>query len=79
MWVHRYIGIVQQEPTLFATTIKRNITYAVDTINQSIRKQHKKMSEEELNKLLIPVNDELVEKAAKAANCHDFISGLPDK
>jgi ATP-binding cassette subfamily B (MDR/TAP) protein 1 len=28
-WLHRHIGIVTQEPTLFATSIKNNITYAV--------------------------------------------------
>ena len=28
-WIHRNIGIVTQEPTLFATTIKKNITYAI--------------------------------------------------
>lgn len=31
-WLHQVVGIVTQEPTLFATTIKRNITYAVDTM-----------------------------------------------
>jgi len=30
-WLHRNVGIVTQEPTLFATTIKENIVYAVKT------------------------------------------------
>ncbi|KAF0980793.1 hypothetical protein FDP41_013276 [Naegleria fowleri] len=29
MWLHRNVGIVTQEPVLFATTIKENIAYAV--------------------------------------------------
>src|SRR4051812_33003918 len=82
MWLHRYVGIVQQEPTLFGTTIKRNITYAVDTVNQRIRrdaiKANKNITDEELEKLLIPINDEIIQKAAIAANCHDFIMSLPD-
>jgi ABC-type multidrug transport system fused ATPase/permease subunit len=83
MWLHRYVGIVQQEPTLFGTTIKRNITYAIDTYNlaikQEARKKNKRISDEELEKMLIPVTDDIVQKAAEAANCHEFIMTLPDK
>ncbi|KAL0476687.1 ATP-binding cassette, subfamily B protein [Acrasis kona] len=82
-WLHRYVGIVQQEPTLFATTIKRNITYAVDTINMLIKKEakkeNKKITDDQLKDKLIEVNDETIEKAAKMANCHEFIMTLPDK
>jgi len=56
-WLHRNIGIVTQEPTLFAGTIKYNILYAVSD---------KKISDEE------------IQKAAIAANAHDFITQLPD-
>ncbi|KAL0483802.1 ATP-binding cassette, subfamily B [Acrasis kona] len=82
-WLHRYLGIVQQEPTLFATTIRRNITYAVDTINMLIKKEakkdDKKITDEQLNEKLICVDDDAVIKAAKMANCHEFIMTLPDK
>ncbi|KAL0489882.1 ATP-binding cassette, subfamily B protein [Acrasis kona] len=82
LWLHRYLGIVSQEPTLFATTIRRNISYAVDTINMHIRTQAKKNNKyatnEEIEKLLIPVNQEIIEKAATDANCHEFIIRLPD-
>jgi ATP-binding cassette subfamily B (MDR/TAP) protein 1 len=81
-WLHRYLGIVSQEPVLFATTIRRNITYAVDTINMSIRDHEKKknpnITDEELSKLLMPVNDDLIQQAAISANAHDFVSKLPD-
>lgn len=39
----------------------------------------KKMTEEEVNKLLIPITDEIIQNAAKAANCHDFIMTLPEQ
>src|SRR3989338_607643 len=58
LWLHRYLGIVSQEPTLFATTIRRNIAYAVDTINGHIttaaKREHPKITHEELTKLLLP-------------------------
>ncbi len=82
LWLHRYLGIVSQEPTLFATTIRRNISYAVDTINGHITTQAKKenpnITTEELSQLLLPVSQELIEKAAMAANAHQFILSLPD-
>ncbi|EFC45687.1 predicted protein [Naegleria gruberi] len=34
-WLHRNIGIVTQEPVLFATTIRENIAYAVGSENVS--------------------------------------------
>jgi ATP-binding cassette subfamily B (MDR/TAP) protein 1 len=35
-WLHRNIGIVTQEPTLFATSIKNNITYAIQGTGRSV-------------------------------------------
>ncbi len=55
-WLHRNIGIVTQEPTLFAGTIKENICYAVAGLRN--------------------VSDEEIERAAIAANAHDFIVGF---
>jgi ATP-binding cassette subfamily B (MDR/TAP) protein 1 len=57
-WLHRNIGIVTQEPTLFAGTIKDNICYAVAGLRT--------------------VTDEEIERAAVAANAHDFIMALPN-
>ncbi|KAJ6830310.1 ABC transporter B family member 19-like [Iris pallida] len=49
------IGLVQQEPALFAASIFDNIAYGKDGVTE----------------------EEVVE-AAKAANVHGFVSGLPD-
>jgi ATP-binding cassette subfamily B (MDR/TAP) protein 1 len=78
VWLHQCIGLVSQEPTLFATSIYRNISYAVDTINQRIEWECKSqgLSKDETERKLIPVNDELVLKAAVAANAHNFIMDL---
>ncbi|KAI5063348.1 hypothetical protein GOP47_0021895 [Adiantum capillus-veneris] len=52
--LRRHIGLVQQEPALFSTSIYENIRYGKEGATES----------------------EIVE-AAKAANAHGFISGLP--
>ncbi|OUM64952.1 hypothetical protein PIROE2DRAFT_8095 [Piromyces sp. E2] len=54
-WLRTQIGLVSQEPTLFASTIGENIAMAYPN---STQKQ--------------------IEKAAKLANAHDFISRLPN-
>ncbi|XP_077237647.1 ABC transporter B family member 2-like [Tasmannia lanceolata] len=53
--LRRHIGLVQQEPALFATTIYDNILYGKEGATES----------------------EVIE-AAKLANAHTFISGLPE-
>jgi len=53
-WLRSQIGVVSQEPMLFATTIYENIRYGMITASK----------------------DE-IEAAAKIANAHDFIMGLP--
>jgi len=57
-WLHRNIGIVTQEPTLFAGSIKQNICYAIEGLRE--------------------VTDEEIQRAAVAANAHDFIMDLTD-
>ncbi|CAI5504593.1 unnamed protein product [Closterium sp. Naga37s-1] len=54
-WLRDQIGLVSQEPALFATSIKENIMYGKDGSTM-----------------------EEVQAAAKVANAHDFISGLPE-
>jgi len=61
-WLRRKIGFVQQEPQLFDTTIFENIAYGVAQGSDQS----------------VPVTQEQVEAAAKAANAHDFISKFPD-
>ncbi|KAK2012983.1 ABC transporter [Colletotrichum eremochloae] len=63
-WLRQQMALVSQEPTLFATTIYQNIAYGL------IGTQHEKAGEEEQKRL--------IENAAKMANAHDFISGLPE-
>lgn len=54
-WLRGQIGVVGQEPVLFATTIANNIVLGNPGASQ-----------------------EDIEKAAKEANCHDFIMKLPN-
>jgi len=63
-WLRHQISLVSQEPTLFSTTIFGNIRHGL------IGTQNETASEE--------VQKELVVKAAKMANAHDFVTGLPE-
>ncbi|KAF9872931.1 ABC transporter [Colletotrichum karsti] len=63
-WLRQQMALVSQEPTLFGTTIYQNIRYGL------IGTRHEDASDEE--------QKELIEKAAKMANAHDFITGLPE-
>ncbi|OEL26086.1 putative multidrug resistance protein, partial [Dichanthelium oligosanthes] len=53
--LRRHIGLVSQEPTLFAGTIRENIVYGTEIASEAE-----------------------IEKAARSANAHDFISNLKD-
>lgn len=63
-WLRQNVSLVSQEPTLFATTIYGNIRHGL------IGTPHENKPEEEIRAL--------IEDAAKQANAHDFISGLPE-
>ncbi|XP_054817439.1 ABC transporter B family member 13-like isoform X2 [Prosopis cineraria] len=54
-WLREQMGLVSQEPALFATTISENILLGNEYANM----------------------DQIIQ-AAKAANAHSFIEGLPD-
>ncbi|KAK6242192.1 hypothetical protein SCA6_007581 [Theobroma cacao] len=54
-WLRSQMGLVNQEPILFATSIKENILFGKEGASM-----------------------ELVIRAAKAANAHDFIAKLPN-
>ncbi|KAI0197519.1 multidrug resistance protein [Astrocystis sublimbata] len=61
-WLRRQVSLVSQEPVLFDTTIFNNILYGLP----------------EYNSECVDSYEELVIKAAKKANAHDFISTLKD-
>lgn len=63
-WLRHQISLVSQEPTLFATTIYGNIRHGL------IGTKHESKSEQEIR--------DLIENAARMANAHDFVSGLPE-
>ncbi|KAM3546105.1 hypothetical protein ARSEF1564_001004 [Beauveria bassiana] len=63
-WLRQQMALVSQEPTLFGTTIYKNIGHGLI----GTRAEHE--SEERRRHLII--------EAAKMANAHDFISALPE-
>ena len=63
-WLRQHISLVSQEPTLFGTTIYGNIQHGL------IGTQHEHAGPERQKDLII--------NAAKKANAHDFITGLPE-
>ena len=62
-WLRTQIGLVGQEPTLFATTVWENIAYGL------VHTPYEHYSPEEKDKLIV--------EAARQANAHDFILDLP--
>ena len=63
-WLRQQISLVSQEPVLFGTTITNNIKHGLI----GTKYEHAEES----------VQEELVIQAAKMANAHDFVSGLPE-
>ncbi|KAJ5913074.1 Leptomycin B resistance protein [Penicillium tannophilum] len=63
-WLRQQISLVSQEPTLFGTTIFENIAHGL------IGTKFENESEER--------RKERIFEAAKMANAHDFVSGLPE-
>lgn len=63
-WLRQQFALVSQEPTLFGTTIYENIRHGL------IGSPFENASEEK--------QKELIEHAARMANAHDFVSGLPE-
>ncbi|KAI9099534.1 P-loop containing nucleoside triphosphate hydrolase protein [Phlyctochytrium arcticum] len=61
-WLRQQIGIVSQEPTLFDTTVRKNLYYG-------LKESHTTFPQEKL--------DAMVENACKVANAWDFIQKLP--
>ncbi|KAI4190497.1 MAG: hypothetical protein L6R41_000732 [Letrouitia leprolyta] len=63
-WLRQQISLVSQEPTLFGTTIFGNIQHGL------IGTKYENAS--------VEAQKDLIVKAAKMANAHDFVSGLPE-
>ena len=61
-WLRQHIGMVSQEPILFACSIRENIAHGLSS----------EMSFDRLSRM------ELIEQAAKNANAHEFITSFPD-
>ncbi|KAG5927395.1 hypothetical protein E4U42_002291 [Claviceps africana] len=63
-WLRQQMALVSQEPTLFSTTIFKNISHGL------IGTQYENATED--------VQRDMVTKAAIMANAHEFISTLPE-
>ena len=63
-WLRRQMSLVSQEPTLFGTTVFGNIQHGL------IGTKYEHESVEQQRKL--------IESAARMANAHEFITGLPE-
>ena len=63
-WLRRQMSLVSQEPTLFGTTIFGNIQHGL------IGTKYEHESVEQQRKM--------IESAARMANAHEFITGLPE-
>jgi ATP-binding cassette subfamily B (MDR/TAP) protein 1 len=62
-WLRRQIGLVSQEPTLFATTVKENVAHGL------IGTDLERVTEEE--------KFALIKEACIKANAHGFITNMP--
>ena len=63
-WLRQQISLVSQEPTLFSTTIFENIQHGlIGTEHESAGLEQQK---------------DLIFRAAKMANAHDFVAALPE-
>ncbi|VUZ54294.1 unnamed protein product [Hymenolepis diminuta] len=63
-WIRRQLGVVSQEPNLLDLTIKENIAYGLNYLQEGD------------NASDIPI--ERIIEAARSANAHNFISELPE-
>jgi len=64
-WLHENVALVSQEPQLFGCSIRENITYGVNSLSETIVNSRK-------------ITQEDIEKAAREANAHEFISSFPE-
>jgi ABC-type multidrug transport system fused ATPase/permease subunit len=70
-WLRQQIGVVSQEPVLFAGTIRDNIAFgAVQNVEDMTGS---------LKELLAQVPDKDIKRAAKKAFAHDFVMSFPEQ
>lgn len=62
-WLRRHVALVNQEPVLYARSIRRNIIYGLETADNVPENERPTQTD--------------VEDAAKLANAHEFITALP--
>jgi ATP-binding cassette subfamily B (MDR/TAP) protein 1 len=62
-WLRRQIGLVSQEPVLFGTTIRENVSYGLSSTAAITLPEEEKLK--------------LIKEACVKANAHDFIMRLP--
>ena len=67
--LHRHIGLVSQNPVMFATTIRENLLYGCRGGGEN----------EEDGERPVDVSDEQLEAALRSANAWDFVDSFPDK
>ena len=69
-WLRSQMGLVSQEPVLFATTIKENVKYGLVGMRNKNGARFDELSEVEI--------DDIVRKACITANADGFVSKLPN-
>lgn len=77
-WLRRQIGLVSQEPILFAGTVRENICYGLALEDIEMATGSFSPDTAVLEAQTGQVSQERLEEVAKTANAHDFISALPD-
>lgn len=70
-WLRANVGLVQQEPVLFDTTIKNNILYGLDDGIDESGKSNKVAAQK--------YSQHEIEAALREANAFDFVMDLPEK
>ena len=80
-WLRRQIGLVTQEPSLFASSIEENVVYgclALEDIKRFKKDEGKEMEGEERETERERERRERVEEMTSLANAKEFIAKLPD-
>ena len=67
--LHRHIGLVSQNPVLFATSIRENLLYGCRPTQQLV----------DDDDVMADVSDEQLQAACEMANAWSFIQSFPDK
>jgi hypothetical protein len=77
-WLRQQIGLVTQEPSLFATSIEENIAYGALNFDDIHQKKENTKESDGVETVTQRDRRKVVENMAHLANASDFISKLPD-